>query len=462
MKITETISKRIENLLTAPGQELGRWALFARFQIQLWRFCMRRLRVNNAMAMSAALSFRTIFAMIPALVLALLVLKLVTGPSGSRDFLREGLVKAGMANIVVVSKADESQSDQISQAQPEQKPISAADEIIKLVESVEQKLTFQRLGPVGVVLLIWTALTLLTTMERSLNRIYGARQSRSLVKRVMLYWSVLTLVPIVLVAAGYVGDKATESFTDVSVLSGLFWLLGWLGPALVGIILLAALYKLMPNTKVSYRSAVGGALVAVPLWLLAKYGFSLYVSEMVVGKVSLYGTLGLLPIFLFWLNLSWTIFLFGAELSHTAANLSSMQAAELAGRISLRPVDMLAAVVALARTYQAGTGAVRFEQIGAKLNLPDESVQKLLDRLIENQLVCPVENENANMYVLARPAYKIPLLEILEFDLPAGAPSTPSPYEKEITQLVTQVKNQTKNALGKLTLADILTWKKPT
>ena len=91
MKIIETISERVENLITSPGKELGRWARFFRFQIQLWRFCMLRLRSNNALAMSSALSFRTIFALIPALVLAILVLKSVGVLEHSKEPLREWL-----------------------------------------------------------------------------------------------------------------------------------------------------------------------------------------------------------------------------------------------------------------------------------------------------------------------------------------------------------------------------------
>jgi len=92
----------------------------------------------------------------------------------------------------------------------------------------------------------------------------------------------------------------------------------------MGILLLAALYKLIPNTRVQYRSAFGGALVAVPLWLLAEWGFRMYVGR-VVGRGSFYGALGLLPLFLFWVNLSWLIFLFGAQLAHSAVNLSRIE-----------------------------------------------------------------------------------------------------------------------------------------
>ena len=394
--------------------------------------------------------------MIPALVLAILVLKSVGVLQQGKEPLRKWLDTVGITKITIVQEASESSTQSESTDRPGEKIISAADEIEKLVERVEQKLTFRRIGPIGVVLLIWTAITLLTTIERSLNRIYGARQSRSLSRRVMIYWSSLTLGPIVLVAAGYFGEKLTATFHNLPILSGLLEVVGWTGPILVGIFLLAGLYKLLPNTKVSFQWALGGALVAVPLWLLAKWGFGLYIRE-VVPRGSIYGALGLLPIFLMWLNLSWTIFLFGAEISHTAANLSLMESAELATRVSLRPTDMLAGAVAVACGYQTGAGPAKFERIAARLNLPDESAQKLLDRLAANKIVCQVENEVGGAYVLARPAEKISLAEVLEFDLPAGNHKTSSKYDTEINQIIEQAKNKTSPTLANFTLADIIT-----
>lgn len=80
------------------------------------------------------------------------------------------------------------------------------------------------------------------------------------------------------------------------------------------------------------------------LWLVAKWGFAIYVTKL-VGTGNLYGALGLLPLFLIWLNLSWLLFLFGAELANAAANLDTMNLEEQAGRTMLGPSDVLAAAV---------------------------------------------------------------------------------------------------------------------
>lgn len=460
MNIIGTIKQRLENLLTSPGSELGRWARFLRFQIHLWRFCARRLYINNAQAMSAALSFRTIFALVPALVLAVLIAKSLNVLDDSKQTIKRFLDASGIA-IIQQESAPQPDTTPSTPVDPQNPPppsspptVSVADYIQEVVEKLESKLTLGRIGPIGGVLLVWTALTLLTTIERSLNRIYGARQSRSLARRIVVYWAVLTLGPILLTLGNYLGTRALEFSLKIEILNWLLSALGWTGPIIMGILLLAALYKLMPNTHVSFKSALGGALIAVPVWLTAKWAFNLYVHG-VVGTKSVYGALALLPIFLLWLNLSWWIFLFGAEISNTAANLSRMQLAEQAQNIILGPVELITAALTIARHYQNGLGPLNFRKIATQLNLPDQAIHRLLERLNEKNIICPVENSDSEKFVLARPADKIPLLDILDLteNHTTLATNTPNP---EIARSFERIKKQTDSTLGSFTLADAL------
>ncbi len=477
-QLINRLKTRIENVFLAPGQEINYWAGLIRYQVQLWRFCGRRLRENNSMAMSAALSFRTIFALVPILVLSLMILRVVVSPEESREFIRLNLNRAGISEKISIrsdevgsnpvieehavgdnsinSEMEKQTEDNvlISSASAEMADNNLIDEIMKLVDRVDQKLTFQRLGPIGFILLIWTAITLITTIERSLNRIYRAPQSRALVRRIMLYWSVLTLVPVIMFVTIFLEEKILNAIESVTVLSSMLRLLGWIGPIVVGVITLAALYCLLPNTRVSLRSALGGALVAYPLWLVGKWLFVLYVQYF-VRTGSLYGTLGLLPIFLMWLNISWTIFLFGAELSHTASNLKRMQSAEIAARIHLSPLDSLAAALIIARPYLAGKGPVPFDHICSELDLPYDSVQNLIDRLADNRVICAVGAETRLAFVLARPAEQIPLGDVLEinrnyFDQTAHCNT------EEIQALIKRVLRQMGDTLDKLSLSAII------
>lgn len=446
-----TLRQRLEGLLTAPGEELGRWGRFLRYQIHLWRFCGRRLREHNAAAMSSALSFRTIFALVPALALAILVMKSVGLVEHGKRSLREFLTRSGFEQIALVRPARTATAPASAPA-TRPKTINVAESIEKFVTQAERKLTFGAIGPAGVVLLIWTALTLLTTMEGSLNRIFGAPRSRAMTRRVPLYWSVVTLGPVMLAATVYLGGVAAAACRHLAGVSWILAALNWAGPPVVGIILLAALYKLLPNTHVRYRSALGGAVVAVPLWMVAKWAFALYVTA-VVGKGSLYGALGLLPLFLLWLNLCWMIFLFGAELASTAANLERMWSAELADSVTLGPSDLLAAALAVARPYARGAGPVAFPEIVAAVNLPPQSVRRLLDRLSSAGILAEVGSDRAGGYTLARPAEIIRVADVMEM---AGSAQTPGArYDGGIAQAVAAVGERARDALGELTLAEL-------
>ena len=457
------LKERVVRLLRTPGAELSRGATLVRFQIQLWRFCGRRLKENNALAMSSALSFRTIFALVPALVLSLLVLNSFQAFGERQMHLRAFLEWSGLSEIVIeqTSAEDETSavpSDETSRSEStaeDVRQINLADWLEKTVSSVERKLTLGRIGPAGAILLVWTALTLLTTMERSLNRIFGATRSRPLIRRLLLYWSVVTLGPILFSAAKYIGSIVTDIVMSISILSGVLTAVGWAGPIIVGVLLLAMLYKLMPNTHVSFRASLGAAVLAVPLWLLAKWGFTFYVRHVVEAR-SVYGALGLLPLFLFWMNVSWLIFLFGAELAHTAANLDLIQAVDRSRQILLAPPDMLAATVAIARRFASGKAPAPLGKISSQLNLPDDSVLQLLDRLLAAGILLHAETANGSVFVLSRPPDSISVAEIMEIAEPAQAPPKSNRYAQEIAQPVASAIARTTEAMKGWTLADVI------
>ncbi|HOW18514.1 MAG TPA: hypothetical protein PLC79_05715, partial [Phycisphaerae bacterium] len=98
------VQRRIEQLLRVPGEELGRWARFVRFQARLWRLCAKRLWADNLTAMASALSFRTIFALVPALVLAFLVLKSLNVLEDGKKSLRKVLETSGFGQIALVGE----------------------------------------------------------------------------------------------------------------------------------------------------------------------------------------------------------------------------------------------------------------------------------------------------------------------------------------------------------------------
>jgi membrane protein len=218
------------------------------------------------------------------------------------------------------------------------------------------------------------------------------------------------------------------------------------------VLVLAAVYKLLPNTSVRWASAIGGAAVATVLWLVAKWAFGLYVDRLVL-KGNLYGVLGVLPLFLLWLYCSWLILLFGAELAHTAVNVEGMRRLELAERTVLGPSDVLAAAIAVAQPYEEGRGPVTLDEVAARLRLPGANVQTLLDRLAGAGLVCTTEDSAAPRYLPARPPAQIPMLALLDLGDPRAVHGG---YGPELAAAISYVQSHIRGGLTDSTLADDL------
>jgi len=451
MRIAERIRQLFTRLLTTPSEELGSWARLARSQIHLWRFCARRLHENNAMAMSSALSFRTIFALIPTLILAFLMLKSLGVVQDKRQALQDFLRELGLSQIAYV---EQSQTAQVTDDGAEGNQVTLADKIESLIAHVESQLTVGKLGPLGVLLLIWTVITLLTTVERSLNRIFEAPKSRSIGRRVVTYWSAVTLGPVAMIAAAYLGRTVASAAQNYQAMSWVIYSVGWAWPLLVGVILLAGLYVLLPNTNVRYRAAIGGAIVAVPLWLAARWLFALYVDHF--GKQSVYGAIGLVPLFLMWLNLCWWIFLFGAEVAHTAANLSRMQSAELAKGRLLGPWDLLAAIVAVARSNVASGRPVSLEDVSESLQLPADTVAELLSRLSNEGILCRVADEDKMKYLLARPAGTIRVSEVLQIGDAYSQRASGQVAGADVAAAVSDIRAKAQAGIGQMTIEQVI------
>lgn len=423
------------------------------------------MKANNAMSVAAALSFQTVFAIVPAIVLAFLVLKAAGVVEDSKKSLHELLTNAGLAQISIRSEepAGQTQPDTATEPSTQTRPdtatetaakvVNIAEQIETAISGVEKQMTFARLGPVGLVLLTWTAISLLTMIERVLNRVFEAPRSRALIVRVLLYWSAITFLPVVLLAAGFMATKASQLVSAHAPVAGLAVLLDIATNFVMGVLALACVYKFLPNTRVPFRSAMIGAAVVVPLWILARWGFALYVQF--VAKGSVYGALGLLPLFLVWINYSWLAFLFGAELAYTWGNLRRLQLGDESKHILLGPMDMLAAALAVADTYALGRRPARYREIVDRLALPDISVQSLLEKLSEAGIVClvatPAGEDDA--YVPARPLESIRAQDVLTLDL---ARTQGPQKDEQLSEAMRKVKTMTQDAVGDLTLLQLL------
>ena len=180
-----------------------------------------------------------------------------------------------------------------------------------------------QMGWAGALVLLITALALILTIDRKLNDIWRVRQPRSLTQRVLVYWAVLTLGPLLLAGSLTVTTFAVTVSRDVvsGLPGGVRFLLGAVQFALLtgGI---AALYRYVPNTRVRWSHALlGGVFVGAGLEL-AKKVLAWYLAQVPTYSV-VYGTFATVPILLVWFYVAWVIVLLGAVVAAYLPSLLS-------------------------------------------------------------------------------------------------------------------------------------------
>lgn len=176
---------------------------------------------------------------------------------------------------------------------------------------------------VGIIFLIVSALLMMYSIEDAFNRIFRVTRPRRPVSRFVMYWTVLSLGPMLVVAGLAMSTYffALPMFAELDRELRFADRLLVLLPGLVTWLALTLSYAVVPNTEVRWRHAAMGALVATILFELGKRGFAFYLTSF-PSYQRIYGAFAVVPIFLFWVYLSWNIVLLGASL---AAVLSSFR-----------------------------------------------------------------------------------------------------------------------------------------
>jgi membrane protein len=170
---------------------------------------------------------------------------------------------------------------------------------------------------------IWAALRLLMIIETAFNHMWYVARGRRFIHRIINYWALLTLVPLLLGAGLYI---TTTYSVLVRFEAGILAVIGPLISYLLSTVALFLLYLVMPNAKVQVRAAIAGAMVASLVWTFAKWGFGAYVTELIPYQ-TIYGVLGLIPLTVFWIYVSWLIVLFGLQLSFVIQHFEMLEKA---------------------------------------------------------------------------------------------------------------------------------------
>ncbi len=178
----------------------------------------------------------------------------------------------------------------------------------------------------GLIFLLVSTLTLLATIEDVFNDIWNVDSGRPWGQRLLVYWAMLTLGPILIAVSLSISSYflSMAAFSDASVLAGLRTTLFRALPFILELAAFVLFFSMVPNCDVKIRHALAGGLVATIMFELAKYGFGLYLLHFNSYQL-IYGAVAVLPIFLVWVYLSWLVVLIGATVAAALGDLKAQQ-----------------------------------------------------------------------------------------------------------------------------------------
>lgn len=256
-----------------------------------------------------------------------------------------------------------------------------------------------RLGSVGLVFLLCSALALMLTIDRTLNAIWRVRKQRPIAQRVLVYWAAITLGPLLLGISLTLSSWALTASRGVvdALPGGLALALQALEFALLWLAL-AALFRYVPNTDVRWRHALAGGLCVAVGLELAKRALAWYMGA-VPGIAAVYGTFATLPILLLWIFLGWLIVLCGALVAAHAPSLRT-RAAPLRGLPGQRFGLTLALLRELHRARAAPPHGLTLAQLAEQQRADPLELQPLLDLLSRLDWVARVDEAPGKRYVL--------------------------------------------------------------
>ncbi|MEI6474982.1 MAG: YihY/virulence factor BrkB family protein [Planctomycetota bacterium] len=332
----------------------------------------RRSMADDLPAMASALAYKTLLGLIPILIVVTLVAKTLMGAQFA-PFVAGFIGSLGLDNMRIVPPTDSASTSGGA---------VALGTWVETLVTQASEIDLSALGWVGVSVTILSAIWLMTSIELSFNRVFRARQGRTWMRRFVLYWFVLTASPLLIAAIPLLSSVLHGAGTT----AGLGWIIALLGTVWnVAVLwaLLLIIYMVVPAARVRPQCAAIGAFCASVVIIGLKGMLSAY-FEHAFGMSRLYGSLGLVPVFMFWMWVVWVTVLGGLQVAAFAQTIRARGLDAGSGAdddAHADPMLVLAVMEQASTSWRAGRPVTR-DSIAAELHMDDRLSAELLEELV--------------------------------------------------------------------------------
>ena len=336
-------------------------------QLRIFSLAINGFNEDKCLTKATALTFYTLFSIVPILALAFAI---------SKGF---GLEK----NL----------QEMISGNYPEYKEV-----LDQAFVSAGKLLSTAKGGVIagfGIVLLLWSVLKLLVSIEDNFNEIWEIKKGRTWVRKLTDYLTVMLIGPVFLIVAGGLTVAIQTKVGSIEILGFASTILIKLLAYSLIVAVFMFLYLILPNTKVNFRSAVVAAIIATILFELLQWA---YVKFQIGANQlnAIYGGFAALPLFLIWLQYSWYIVLFGAEIAFANQNVDHYELDNEIKKLSIRYKKVIALMIAniVAKGFYDGEKAMTSVQIAEKLDLPVRLARTIINEFVESGIFIEMKTDN--------------------------------------------------------------------
>ncbi len=320
------------------------------------------------------------------------------------------------------------------------------------------------LGSLGLLMLLYTVLSVVHKVENAFNSIWRINKSRSLVRRFSNYISVMLIGPVLLfsavgLTATFMSHTIVQRIISFEPFGTLLRIAGTIAPYIIVCTAFTFFYIFIPNTKVQFKSALTGGILAGILWEVTGWAFASFTIKS-VQYAAIYSGFALLIMFMIWIYLNWLILLAGAQVSfyHQYPNFLSDDNEDI--RLSNRLRERIGFLVMyfIGYNFYNNKPPWTLHSLSGRVGLPSEPVDDVLILLKKNSLILET-GDDPPAYLPARDIETIPLQEILDAIRVA---SGTSPLEKqaasvpEVDGVIETLDSAISGQLGEKTLKDIV------
>ncbi|NNJ93235.1 MAG: YihY/virulence factor BrkB family protein, partial [Halobacteria archaeon] len=337
-----------------------------------------------------------------------------------------------------------------------------AETIIGFVANVKVGM----LGSLGFALLIYTVVALVQKIEAAFNFVWQIDRLRSMSQRFSNYLSVITIGPVLVFSA--VGIGATMLNTDIArklvsvePFGTLMLYAGNLAPYVLISLAFTFVYILIPNTRVEFRAALIGGVIAGVLWKITGWGFATFIVSS-AKYAAIYSSFAILILLLIWMYLSWLILLVGSQIAYFVQNPRFMTLHRVEFVLSNRLREQLALQI----MYLVGYNHLhrrdpwQLDQLIKFLDLPDEPVSRMIKLLVRTNYLMEIDAESGTTYLPVYDIDTLRLADILSAVRRGGESRFLSVSQlkpvKAVDDLMAETCAATEGALGERTLKDLI------